>query len=70
MIRAYAYRNQASRIALILAYMIRNQIDPAYGVSFSAAGRRVSRAGTSSRLIGLDDVDHAMGVEPEASAFR
>ena len=70
MIRASAYRNQASRIALILAYMIRNQIDLAYGVGFSAAGRCVSRAGTSPRLIGLDDVDHAMGVEPEASAFR
>jgi len=70
MIRASAYRNQASRIALILAYMIRNQIDPAYGVSFSAEGRRVSRAGASPRLIGLDDVDHAMEGEPEASAFR
>jgi hypothetical protein len=60
MIRAYAYRNQASRLALILAYMSLNQIDPAYGDSFSAAGRRFSRAGTSSRLIGLDDADHAI----------
>jgi len=38
--------------------------------SAPAAGRRVSRAGASPRLIGLDDVDHAMEGEPEASAFR